>query len=46
LTSLPSQPRVLEQTRRASLWNSPVLFLVFLACVTVEWIVRRRHQLV
>jgi uncharacterized membrane protein len=31
---------------RASLWNSPGLFVFFLAAVTLEWIVRRRHQLV
>ncbi|MCC6581368.1 MAG: hypothetical protein IT440_13105, partial [Phycisphaeraceae bacterium] len=42
---LPAQPRVLEEMRRATLWNNPLLFAVFLLCVSVEWIVRRRYRI-
>ncbi|MEA3366445.1 MAG: glutamine amidotransferase [Candidatus Hydrogenedentes bacterium] len=32
--------------RRAELWNSPALFLVFVAAITTEWVIRRRNHLV
>lgn len=44
--SLPSEERVIYETRKATVWNNPALFVLFLACVTAEWIVRRRNQLV
>ena len=28
-----------------NLWNTPLFFLVFLACVTAEWALRKRHGL-
>jgi len=31
--------------RRTEFWNSPVLFVVFLAAITVEWLIRRRNHL-
>ena len=46
LEKIPEQPRTLYQVQKASVWNNPILFFVFLACVSVEWIIRRRHQLV
>jgi hypothetical protein len=30
----------------SELWNSPWLFVVFLAAITTEWVIRRRNQLV
>ena len=30
---------------RNEFWNSPILFLVFLAAITAEWVVRRRNHL-
>ncbi len=45
-------PQALESRRRRivyheekTLWNTPAFFLVFLGCVTLEWIVRKRHML-
>ena len=32
--------------QRAEFWNSPALFLIFLAAITTEWVLRRRHHLV
>ena len=32
--------------QRAEFWNSPWLFLFFLAAVTAEWIIRRRNHLI
>lgn len=43
---IPAEPRLATRTERASLWNNPGLFLFFLACVSAEWIARRRNQLV
>lgn len=43
---LPAGARVTAKVHTSHVWNSPVLFLLFLALVTVEWIVRRRNQLV
>ncbi len=31
---------------RTELWDSPLLFLFFLAAVTAEWVIRRRNHLV
>ena len=31
--------------QRTELWNSPVLFVVFLAAITAEWLIRRRNHL-
>jgi uncharacterized membrane protein len=30
---------------RAEFWNSPILFIVFLAAITAEWVIRRRNHL-
>lgn len=38
--------RKLTRTETTELWDSPALFLLFLAAVTVEWVLRRRWQLV
>jgi len=46
VASLPSAPRIVRQERTTHLWNSPVLFALFLALVCAEWIVRRRNHLV
>jgi hypothetical protein len=46
LEEIPAEQRVLERVERAALWNHPLLFLVFLACVSAEWVLRRRHRLV
>ncbi|MCC7192625.1 MAG: hypothetical protein IT444_07570 [Phycisphaeraceae bacterium] len=44
--NLPSEPRVTYDTRKATVWNSPVVLLIFLGCVSAEWIIRRRNHLV
>ncbi|MCE9592529.1 MAG: glutamine amidotransferase [Planctomycetes bacterium] len=46
LDALPDRAWTSFETRRAGVWNSPFLFLLFLACVCVEWVVRRKHQLI
>jgi uncharacterized membrane protein len=38
--------RRLTRTETTELWDSPALFLFFLAAVTVEWLLRRKWQLV
>jgi uncharacterized membrane protein len=38
--------RRVSRVRRAEFWNSPGLFVFFLAAVTVEWVLRRRNHLV
>lgn len=43
---LPVDRRTIVETRKAGVWNSPGLFILFLVCVSAEWIVRRRNQLV
>jgi uncharacterized membrane protein len=43
---VPHKERRLPQVRRLELWNSPLLFLGFLAAVTGEWVLRRRNHLV
>ena len=40
-----SERRVIHE-RRAEVWDSPWLFLFFLAAVSAEWIIRRRSHLV
>jgi uncharacterized membrane protein len=45
LGKLVDAPVVSEQTQRTSVWNNPVFFLLFLCCVSVEWIIRRRHRM-
>lgn len=46
MDSIPDAPAVSRERRTTELWNSPALFLVFLALATTEWIVRRRNHLV
>jgi hypothetical protein len=38
--------RRLSQVRRTEFWNSPALFVFFLAAVTAEWLIRRKNHLV
>lgn len=38
--------RRIHRTVRTEFWNSPLLFLLFLAAVTAEWTLRKRNQLV
>jgi len=45
-------PQALEARRRRvvfheekTLWNTPVFFAVFLGCITLEWVIRKRHLL-
>ncbi|MAF66855.1 MAG: hypothetical protein CMJ84_14515 [Planctomycetes bacterium] len=44
--SLPSAPRITYETKKAQLWSSPWLFILFLVVVTIEWVVRRRNRMV
>jgi len=46
LAALPTAPRVVREVRTTQVWNSPGLFVVFLALVCAEWIARRRWRLV
>jgi hypothetical protein len=46
VASLPSAPRIVRQEQTTHMWNSPALFMIFLALVCAERIVRRRNHLV
>ncbi len=41
----PGERRI-SKVHRTEYWNSPLLFLFFLATITVEWVLRRRNHLV
>jgi uncharacterized membrane protein len=41
----PKERRI-SQVRRTEFWNSPALFVFFLAAVTAEWLIRRKNHLV
>jgi hypothetical protein len=43
---IPHKERRLVREERAEYWNSPLLFMGFLAAVTGEWMLRRRNHLV
>jgi uncharacterized membrane protein len=38
--------RRIARERKLELWNSPILFLIFLGGVATEWFIRRRNHLV
>ena len=42
---VPRKERRTSQVRRAEFWDSPALFVAFLAAVSAEWFLRRRHHL-
>ena len=46
LAVLPQRERVVQRAQTTQVWNSPILFIVFLALVTLEWLLRRRSRLV
>ena len=53
ITEVDSLPKEIDRKERREtlvqkkeLWNSPFLFLFFLAAVTAEWCIRRRNHLV
>ncbi len=46
IQSLPSEPRINSKIQTSQMWNSPIWFIVFLILVTVEWILRRKNQLI
>jgi uncharacterized membrane protein len=43
---IPRKERHLTRVENTELWDSPFLFLFFLAAVTIEWVLRRRQHLV
>lgn len=43
---ITGRERHLTEVRRTALWDAPALFIFFLAAVTGEWLLRRRHHLV
>jgi uncharacterized membrane protein len=43
--SIERKERRYSRVQRKEFWNSPILFLFFLAAVTVEWILRRKNHL-
>ncbi|MCX5659114.1 MAG: glutamine amidotransferase [Planctomycetota bacterium] len=45
-SALPHEPRTVTETKKANVWNSPFLLILFLTCISAEWIIRRRNQLV
>lgn len=45
LKSIPEPASVTQQTTRHTLWNNPLFFLIFLGCVSSEWLIRRRNRL-
>jgi hypothetical protein len=46
IDQLPSKGWRREWEDRREFWNSPVLFVLFLAFVSAEWFIRRRNQMV
>ena len=44
--AIPDRPALVQHARALRAWNHPALFLLFLAVITIEWIVRRRNQMV
>ena len=46
LENIDAKPRTVVRTRAATLWNHPALFILFVVCVSLEWLIRRRHELV
>jgi uncharacterized membrane protein len=46
VAKVPRKERRVARVERAELWHSPWLFVAFLACVTGEWVLRRRNHLV
>ena len=34
-----------ERTREIQLWNHPVLLILFIGCLSAEWAIRKRAQL-
>lgn len=45
-TGITHLERRIPRVQRTEFWNSPALFMFFLACVTGEWFLRRRNHLV
>ncbi len=43
---IPRKERQLTRVENTEFWDSPFLFLFFLAAVTIEWVLRRRQHLV
>jgi uncharacterized membrane protein len=46
VNDLPKDERVTYDTRKATVWNSPAVLVIVLACVSAEWIIRRKNHLV
>lgn len=44
--AMPTQPTTAVQVRTSVLWNNPAVLVVFVTLVTIEWLIRRRNQLV
>lgn len=34
-----------QKTKEIQLWNSPLLLSIFVLCLSVEWVIRKRSQL-
>lgn len=45
IEKIPATANILEETSRRTLWNNPLLFLIFVGCVSSEWLIRRRNRL-
>jgi hypothetical protein len=46
VAQLRPEPRRTVRVERTELWDSPWLFIFFLAAITTEWVFRRRNHLV
>jgi hypothetical protein len=47
LAAEADQPQpVVERVQVVRLWNSPLLFVAFCVLISLEWFLRRRHQMV
>ena len=44
-TDLKLTEREEEKTKEIQLWNSPLLLAIFVLCLSVEWAIRKRSQL-
>jgi len=45
VTDLELAERQKEKTKEIQLWNHPILLILFVGCLSAEWAIRKRAQL-
>jgi uncharacterized membrane protein len=43
--AIPRAPRLTVRSSTVQVWNNPVIFLLFIAVLSAEWLMRRRHRM-